>query len=108
MKDNYIEDLEKKYEQLMEEDVNICQQIKEYCKDKTYLIVKNIYENYNSCTGINYKNRKCIIVDVSSFNGSIFAKPKIMNLKTKQFTLSNCGYYELDYFEEIKEKIIND
>jgi hypothetical protein len=108
MKDKYINNLENKYEQLMKEDINICQQIKEYCKNKIYLIVKNIYKNYNSCTGINYKNRKCIISDVSSFNGRIIAKPKIINLKTKQFTLNNCGYYELDYFEEIEKEIVND
>lgn len=73
------------------------QEVKEYCKNKRFRIVKNIYySGYQN----NLKGRECIIHPFVFYDQLLFTCT-VYNKKTKQIDIKHRYGYTFDYYKEI-------
>ena len=73
------------------------QEIKDYCKNKKFLIVKNIYySGYQN----NLKGRECILKPFIACDELVFACT-VYNKKTKQIDIEHRYGHSFDYYKEI-------
>ena len=73
------------------------QEIKDYCENKKFQIVKNIYySGYQN----NLKGRECIIHPFI-FQGELFFSCTVYNKKTKKIDINHNYGHSFDYYKEL-------
>lgn len=73
------------------------QEIKDYCENKKFLIVKNIYYSGHQN---NLKGRECILKPFV-VNSELFFSCVVYNKKTKQIDINHNYGHSFDYYKEI-------
>lgn len=86
---------------LYREQEEICDEIRKVSKDKPLLIIKDTWSKPQSGTGFNYKGRACVVQDVYIQRGEVWIKPKMIDKRTKKFTVESRNYYRESHFREI-------
>ena len=73
-------------------------EVKEFCKNKKFLIAKNIYySGYQN----NLKGRECVLKPFV-VNGELLFSCVVYNKKTKQIDIKHTYGYSLDYYKELE------
>lgn len=91
----------KEIKRLFKEEEEICAEIRALSKERPLMVVKDTWSKPSTQSGFNYKGRACQIQDIYIQRGQVWIKPKLLDMRTKRFTIEVLNYYREDHFREI-------